>query len=460
MIRRRILLGVLLAVLFALGWWAGRGRAAGGLYANLDLFVEVLHAVQTNYVDEVQTGPLVEGGMRGMLRSLDPYSEYMDQHEWDAFHNALAGEFDGVGVYLDQRDGWPVVIAPVEGSPAWEAGLEAGDVITRIDGRSTWGLGPPEMAGKLHGDLGTSVKLSVLRGHEPHEREFAVTRARVEVPAVRNVLVMPGGVGYLRLSTFNEHATGEVAAALESLKREGARSVVVDLRGNPGGLVDQAVGVAGSFLPAGALVTYTEGRQPSDEHRLAVAKDARPVSWPMAVLVDGASASAAEVLAGALQDLDRALVVGQDTYGKGTVQSLFPLRNGAGAVKLTTARYHTPLGRSIQKLEAAADSADDDEEVDDTEAAPADSASADSAARPVFHTKRGRTLRGGGGIVPDVAVASDSLPPARGLVAVRDALAHDPAFQRAAEVLRRAKGAGDVFALAEPAAAKDRPGSR
>ncbi len=460
MIRRRILLGVLFVVLFGLGWWVGRGRASGGLYENLDLFVEVMHAVQANYVDPVETGSLVDGGLHGMLRSLDPWSEYLDEKEWKGFRDDLAGEFDGVGLVLDSRDGWPVVIAPVEGSPAWDAGIQPGDVVTRVEGRSTWGLGPPEMADSLRGEPGTSVRLSVLRSGDAHEREITLLRSRVEVPAVQDVAVLPGGVGYLRLATFNEHATGQVRAALDTLRRAGARSLVLDLRGNPGGLVDQAVDVAGSFLPPGALVTHTRGRQASDSRRLVVAKNVRPIGWPMAVLVDGGSASASEILAGALQDLDRALVVGEATYGKGSVQSLYPLRNGQGAVKLTTARYLTPLGRSIHRPGTASD--DDEEQAAEDAGAPADTAAADSASRPEFHTKSGRVVRGGGGILPDLVVAADSLAAPRRPGAPPAALRRDVVIERAAAVLRRAKGPADVFALATAGGprAKDGAGSR
>lgn len=456
MIRRRILLGVLFAVLFALGWWAGRGRASGGLYSNLDLFVEVLHAVQTSYVDEVETGRLVGGGLRGMVRGLDASSEYLDETEWKDYRHSLAGELDGVGLFTDTQDGWPVVIAPLEGSPAWDAGLRAGDVVTRVDGHSTWGFGPPELAARLRGEAGTTVTLGVIRGDESQEREIVVTRARVEVPAVRDVAVMPGGVGYLRLAAFNERATGEVGAALDTLRRAGARSLVVDLRGNPGGLVDQAVAVAGSFLPAGALVATTEGRRPENAQRLLAPRGAVRVAWPMAVLVDGGTASAAEILAGSLQDLDRALVVGTTTYGKGAMQSLFPLRNSEGAVRLTTARYRTPSGRTISR--PAADEPDDAEAVEPGEAGapPArDTTAADSAARPAFRTTGGRVVRGGGGITPDLVVKADSLPPMRGAAA----LAGDPVFRRAAEVLRRAKGPADVFAALAPQEAPPPPRS-
>lgn len=464
MIRRRILLGVLFAVLFALGWWAGRGRASTGLYSSLDLFVEVLHAVQTSYVDEVESGQLFEGGLHGMLRGLDPMSEYLDAEESGALRTSPASGFEGVGLFVDSRDGWPLVIAPLEGSPAWEAGIEAGDVITGIEGHSTWGLAPPELSARMRAATGTNVALTIVRGTGGREREFAVRRTSADLRAVRNVLVMPGSVGYLRLSAFNQHATKEVRAALDTLKRAGARSLVVDLRGNPGGLVDQAVGIAGSFLPAGSVVTVAEGRQAEKSKKLVVAKGGTLVSWPMAVLVDGGTASAAEILAGALQDLDRALVVGTSTYGQGTVQSVFPLRSGAGAIRLTTARYRTPSGRSIHRGGSVVEPDEDDEEDASPGQGAADTSAADGASRPRYKTSRGRTVYGGGGIAPDVEARADSLPPVRSLSAARAALAHDPAFQSASESLRKAKSASTVFAAAGPAKApappRGTPGSR
>jgi len=407
MIRRRILLGALLAVLFAVGWWVGRPRASGDLYTNLDLFVEVLHAVQTSYVDPVQPQSLVTGGMRGMVKGLDPWSQYLDEREYANLQSTLAGSFDGIGAVVDEHEGYPVVIAPIEGSPAWEAGLRPGDVILRIDGHGTFGLGMPEVSARLHGAPGTRAVLTLAREGETEERDVTIERRRVETKGVPVAFIAAPGVGYLRLANFSERSGAEVHAALDSLRGAGARSLVLDLRGNPGGLVDQAVEIAQRFVPEGSLLVSTKGRSPGVEHRFVATKNQPELSWPMAVLIDGGSASASEIVAGALQDLDRAIVVGSASFGKGSVQNIYPLRGRAGALKLTTALYYTPSGRSIHRARKDALPADegDDDPSDSTVSTPA------TPARPEFHTRAGRVVFGGGGITPDVEALPDSLPP-------------------------------------------------
>ncbi|HEV2104482.1 MAG TPA: S41 family peptidase, partial [Candidatus Eisenbacteria bacterium] len=403
MVRRRILLGVLLGALFAAGWWAGRGRAANGLYSSLDLFVEVLHAVQTNYVDPVQTQPLMQGAMHGLVRELDPWSRYLDPAEFQAARAASDGSFDGVGAALDVRDGWPLVISAVEGSPAWDAGLEPGDVITRIDGHGTQGLGLGDVSSRLRGPAGTTVRLALTRPGEDGEREVTVTRGRVFVSSVPYAFVAAPGVGYLRLAQFAGGAARQVQAALDTLHAAGARSLVLDLRGDPGGSVDEAVAIAGDLLPAGDLVATTHGRTPDANRRYTVAERRPGPAWPVVALVDGGSASASEIVAGALQDHDRALLVGEPTFGKGLVQTVYPLRDRAGALQLTTAWFLTPSGRTLHRpgVTGSDDTGDDDTAPADTAAKPA----------PVFHTDGGRVVHGGGGLEPDLVVHPDSLPP-------------------------------------------------
>jgi carboxyl-terminal processing protease len=401
-IRRRILLAALFAVLFALGWWAGR-VASRDLYGDLDLFVEVLHKVEANYVDEAQPRPLIEGAVRGMLRTLDPYSQYLDEKAYANLRSVTQGSFGGIGVEVNVRDGYPTVIAPIEGTPAWEAGLRSGDAIVQIDGKSTYGFTVAEVADRLRGPAGTEVRIKVSREGEEEDQDIALTRRIIERKAVPYAFVMEDGVGYLRLSAFSERTGAETRAALERLRQQGARSLVLDLRSNPGGLLDQAVDVVQEFTPRGTLVVYTHGRARTEDNRYYADEEKPDLGWPMVVLVDGGSASASEIVAGALQDLDRALLVGTTTFGKGSVQRVFPLRERNVALKLTTALYYTPSGRSIHR--AVHDSLPDEED-DGGEPPPA---GRDSLPRPVYHTRAGRTVHGGGGIAPDVVVAPDSL---------------------------------------------------
>ncbi|MFN8586940.1 MAG: S41 family peptidase [Candidatus Eisenbacteria bacterium] len=422
MIRRRILLGTLLAALFVVGWTAGRVRASGDLYRSLDLFVEVLHAVQTNYVDPVEPGPLIEGGMRGMLKELDPYSQYLDPREYDEMQSRLAGQFDGVGLLVDTHEGYPIVVAPIEGSPAWEQGVMPGDILLRIDGKIAYGLGIPEVSKRLRGAAGTKVTVSIVREGDSEERDVTITRRRIETPAVPHAFLVAPGVGYLRLANFTEKAGSEVAAALDTLRAAGARKLVLDLRGNPGGLVNQAVAVAQQFVPEGSLIVYTKGRAASVGKKFTAGKARTETAWPMVVLVDGGSASASEIVTGALQDLDRALVLGSTSFGKGSVQDVYPLRNRGGALKLTTGLYYTASGRSLQKPRKGMPTFDDAAEDED---APEDAAAPESVAteKPQeFRTGMGRVVFGGGGITPDLEVKPDSLAPVVRLLESRRAL--------------------------------------
>ena len=403
MIRRRLVLAVLFVSLFALGWWAGR-VASRDLYGDLDLFVEVLHKIEANYVDPVQPRPLLDGAIKGMLQQLDPYSQFLDEKAYANLRSVTEGVFGGIGVEVNVRDGYPTVIAPIEGTPAWEAGLRSGDVIVEVDGKSTAGLTVEEAADRLRGPEGTEVRVKVSREGEDEDHEVTLTRRIIERRAVPYAFVAEGGVGYLRLSAFSERTADETRDMLERLARQGAKSLVIDLRQNPGGLLPEAVAVTEAFVPRGTMVVYTHGRARSEDQRYYAAEPRPNLQWPMVVLVDGGSASASEIVAGALQDLDRALLVGTTTFGKGSVQRVFPLRDQGAALKLTTALYYTPSGRSINH--AAHDSLADDGDEGDDGAAPA---APDTADRPVFHTRAGRTVYGGGGITPDVVVAPDTL---------------------------------------------------
>jgi carboxyl-terminal processing protease len=402
--RRRIVFVSVLLVLFAVGWMAGRGSArAGDLYQNLDLFVEILQRVQENYVDPVDPEKLINGAMKGMLHDLDPYSQFLDANAYQSLQATTHGSFGGIGVEVSIRDDYPTVISPIEGGPAWTLGIRSGDIITRIEGKSAGGLSIDEVAERLRGSQGSFVQLSIHREGQDGEVEYSIERREIVTKSVRCAFTVDNKVGYIRLANFSETSGGEVKAALDRLKSEGANRVVLDLRSNPGGLLDQAVDVAEQFVKQGTKLVSTRGRARGQDNVFFASENRPLLDWPMVVLVDGASASASEVVAGALQDLDRALVVGQTTFGKGSVQSVYPLREHTLALKLTTARYYTPSGRSIHKgsIEPAPDPNDDGS---DPTPAKADTV------KPAFRTPAGRTVYGGGGIRPDVEMPRDTLP--------------------------------------------------
>jgi carboxyl-terminal processing protease len=316
-------------------------------YREMKTLARAMELVRQDYVDEDKTDyeKLTYNALRGMLAELDPHSDFMDPTDFKGMQEDTKSEFGGLGVVVGVKNERLTVVAPMEGTPGFRAGLLPGDVLLEIDGQSAEKLSLRDAVNKLRGEPGTKVKLVVARETEKEPLTFEVEREIIKVPSVRGAKILEGDgpcIGYVRVTQFSEPTGKELARALNGLEREGMEALVLDLRFNPGGLLGSAVEVAGEFLPGGDLVAYTEGRSPSAARRyLAPGKGRKPRAYPVAVLVNGSSASGAEIVAGALKDSGRALLVGETTFGKGSVQSVISLPDGS-AVRFTTAKYFTP----------------------------------------------------------------------------------------------------------------------
>jgi carboxyl-terminal processing protease len=327
-----------------------RGEASGAHatlpWQDASLFAEVYERIKRDYVDEVDDHALVEKAIRGMVAALDPHSAYLDSQEFDEIRLSTMGSYPGVGIEVVASDGVVKILRPFDGSPAQRAGLRAGDQIVRIDG-SDIGADLAGAIGRMRGVSGSLITLTVRREGSRELLEFALRRAQVEVHSVLEQSLEPG-FGYLRITTFSETTSQDVSKAISRLKRDnpaGLQGLVLDLRNNPGGVLEAGVAVAGDFLESGVIVT-ADGRTPEARFRMDASHGDLIHGAPLVVLVNGGSASASEIVAGALKDHARAILVGRKTYGKGSVQTVMPLARG-GAVKLTTSRYFTPSGASI-----------------------------------------------------------------------------------------------------------------
>jgi len=337
-----------LLVLTLAGCSGDQRPAASAHDADLALYRSVLDRVRTSYVDPVNNGQLIDNSLKGMLTGLDPHSDYMSEQEYQEMQDDTAGEFAGIGAELTRNDSHPVVVSPIDDTPAARAGIQAGDIILRIDGQVTEGMSLKDVVTALRGPADTPVKITIARKNDP-PFDVTLTRAIIKVVSVKSQLE-PGGIGYIRITSFTETTQREVTKALDDMRSQAGghfQGFVLDLRNDPGGLLDQAVRVAGDFLDGGTTVSI-RGRS-ADDNRIfpAPANGDHIKGVPMVVLINGASASAAEIVAGALQDRQRAEVLGTQSFGKGSVQTIIPLE-GHGALRLTTARYYTPNGRSIQ----------------------------------------------------------------------------------------------------------------
>ncbi len=326
-------------------------------YSSLELFSVVMERVRKDYVDgqDLTYQELVYGALKGMLNTLDPHSEFMEPYKYKELQDDTQGAFGGVGLVISMRDEFVTVVSPMDDSPGFKAGILAGDRIVEIDGKSTEKIGVDEAKKQLRGEPGTDVKLTVFRPSTSTTKQVTLTRKVISVDMVKDINgkkefpLLDNKIGYVRLVQFGEKTSEELERAIQQLKSKGMQSLILDLRWNPGGLLDQAVDVCEKFLPRGKLVVSTEGRNPSQNtQRRAMGKGDELDSMPMVVLVNLGSASASEIVAGCLQDVKRAVILGEKTFGKGSVQSIMPLPDGA-ALRLTTAKYYTPSHKVIHE---------------------------------------------------------------------------------------------------------------
>lgn len=341
---RRVIPTIIAVVICILAATFAYGLTDDG-YRELHVFSKVLHLAEDNYVDPIDEKQTVQGAIRGMLRSLDPHSVYMSPELYRELKVDTSGRFDGVGLEVAMRDGWITVVAPIEGSPAEQAGMKTGDQIVAIDNRSTENMDLAQAVKLMRGRRGSAVRITVRREGAKLPLEFTVKRQKINVPSVKYSSI-DGRYGYIKVLSFQEDTAHAVRKALKKLsKKDSLNGIILDLRRNPGGLLEEAVAISDQFLTQGVIVT-TERRGKEIERYEAVGDSDEP-SAPLIVIVDGGSASASEILAGALKDNGRAIVIGTQTFGKGSVQTVFELGDGS-ALKLTVARYFTPDGTSIQ----------------------------------------------------------------------------------------------------------------
>jgi carboxyl-terminal processing protease len=319
-------------------------------FEKMALFTKVIEQVREAYVEtnKVAYTNLIYGALRGMLQSLDPHSQFLDPATYQDMKDDTSGQFGGLGIFVGMKDGLPTVIAPMEDTPGFRAGILPGDKILEIDGKTTEGLALDDVVKRMRGPPGTKVVLRLMRPKTQALRTVEVVRAEINVPSVKDAQLLEDGIGYVRLLSFSEHTATDLQKALDDLNKQGLRALVLDMRNNPGGLLSSAVEVSQKFLKKGDLIVSTIGRT---ERQLLVEKAGGRVHYldfPMAILVNGGSASAAEIVSGALQDQHRAFLVGEKTFGKGSVQSVIPMDDGS-ALKLTTAKYYTPGKRVIHE---------------------------------------------------------------------------------------------------------------
>ena len=414
--RRNVLLSLLVlggCVLLG-GVLDGRVEAqtAAPSESRIRTFGQILDKAEQNYAGKLESGELVENALQGMLRTLDPHSNYLNRDAYTEMKDEQRGQFYGLGIQITKRgpDKPLTIIAPIDDTPASRAGLQAGDVIFKIEGDETIGMTVQQAVRRLKGERGTPVTITIQRSGDTEFFDVTLYRDAIPTKSLPLAYMLSPDTGFVRISNFTSTTGVELDTAIKRLRGDGMTRLILDLRSNPGGLLEQAVQVSEKFLPPGKMVVYTRGRVPGSDQDYLAGRGGERFDLPLIVLVDRHSASASEIVSGAIQDHDRGLVVGETTFGKGLVQRVIPLRDG-GALALTTAKYYTPSGRLIQRDYSDMDDYFVHPEMDDEEAMDRPEAAPEPDKREIRHTDAGRTVYGGGGITPDYVVRAERASP-------------------------------------------------
>ncbi len=361
-----------------------------------EIYDQTIRIIQDNYVEEEDPADLVEQSIKGMLESLDPYSEFLTPEDFEKLRSSTSGTYGGVGMEVRKQGSNVVVVSTFEGTPAYRAGIKPGDIIVKINDTSVTSMELEDVVNKIKGEPGTKVKITILRPGFTEFLNFELIREIINVPVIPYFSILKDDIGYIKLSQFSQGSLDKLEDAIDSLKHLGAKKFILDLRGNPGGLLYEAIRIANLFLEKNSMIVFTKGRSmDSEEYFRATNDPALEFNVPLVVLIDYGSASASEVVAGALQDWDRALIIGDTSFGKGSVQRVIPLKDNY-AIKLTTSRYYTPSGRSIDRTTKTLKERRDKSKKE---------------TNLLFFTKRlNRKVYSGGGIAPDIVVENQPEP--------------------------------------------------
>jgi carboxyl-terminal processing protease len=398
------------AIFTACGKPTADAKTSSDFYEEISRLNRIISEINLKYVEEVDPSEITEAAIKGISSVLDPNTMVLDPKASDKLKLATDGEYGGIGITISMRDNMLTVISPMVGTPAYNLGIMAGDKITHINGKSTKDLTVDESVDKLRGKVGTDVTVTIAREGTVASFDVKITRAKIVVHAITFADMLDKDIGYMQIVTFNQKTASELEIAINKLKKRGMKKMILDLRSNPGGLLNQAIEVSELFLKSGDRIVSTKGKVTSSESN-ATRNGIVGEDMQIAVLVNQGTASAAEIVSGALQDWDRAIVVGKTTFGKGSVQSVQPLDYDGRALKMTTAFYYLPFGRCINKpeygIKGRVRSANSAEDSDDADIIAKDTAVRDTQ---VFYTANGRKMYGGGGITPDVEIEQKAIP--------------------------------------------------